>query len=131
MDGASDSSSFERPRRIEILTGVERRRRWTAAAKTQIVAESLVPGAVVAEVARRHDIRASQVQLWRRQAREGLLSAVPVTFAPVVVCEASALADPHPATLVEIEAGPIRIAVRSGADATLVEAIVRALRARP
>lgn len=131
MDVTSDSSSFERPRRIEILNGVERRRRWTVAMKAQIVAESLVPGAIVAEVARRHDIRASQIQLWRRQAREGQLSAPPVAFTPVVVSEAPALAEGDSATLVEIEAGPIRIAVRAGADVTFVEAIVRALKARP
>jgi transposase len=130
MDVTGDSSSFERPRRIEFLNGVERRRPWTVAMKAQIVGESLVPGAIVAEVARRHDIRASQIQLWRLQALEGQLSSPPVAFAPVIVSEASALAEPHPATLVEIEAGPIRIAVRTGADATLVEAIVRALRAR-
>ncbi|MGH6951634.1 MAG: IS66-like element accessory protein TnpA [Vitreimonas sp.] len=88
MDASSDASSFERPRRIEILTGVERRRRWSAEAKARIVAESLAPGAVVAEIARRHDIRASQIQLWRKQARDGgalALMAEERAFAPVIV----------------------------------------------
>lgn len=54
MDVLSDASSLT-PRRMEIITGVERRRRWTAEVKAAIVAETFAPGATVAEVARRHD----------------------------------------------------------------------------
>ncbi len=60
-------------RRIEVFTGASRRRRWGAEEKARIVAESFAPGAVVAEVARRHDARAQQVHGWRRDAREGRL----------------------------------------------------------
>ncbi len=70
----------------EIIT-VERRRRWSLADKRQIVAETLVAGASVSAVARRHGMHAGQLFTWRRQAREGLLDD-PVTaggFAPVVV----------------------------------------------
>lgn len=37
----------------EILTGLERRRRWTAAEKLSMVAEAREPGAAVSLVARR------------------------------------------------------------------------------
>ena len=43
-----------RLRRIELITGAERRRKWSAEEKSEIVAESLAEGAVVSEVARRH-----------------------------------------------------------------------------
>jgi transposase len=56
-----------------ILTGAERRRRWSAGEKARLVEESLAPGSTVAEVARRHDIHANLLHLWRRQAREGVL----------------------------------------------------------
>src|SRR5512145_2939504 len=82
-------------RRIEVITdGGARRRRWSDQEKASIVAESFAPGAVVAEVARRHDARAQQVHGWRRDAREGrlvlpaeqrpqeLVSFAPVTIAP-------------------------------------------------
>jgi transposase-like protein len=42
MDVVNDGSSVERPRRIEILSGAERRRRWSDEAKARIVAESVV-----------------------------------------------------------------------------------------
>jgi hypothetical protein len=41
---------------MEIITGVERRRRWSAAEKLRIVAETEQPGAGIAETARRHEI---------------------------------------------------------------------------
>jgi transposase len=54
---------------VTVLSGPERRRRWTAAEKRRIVDESVAGTASVAEVARRHDIHPNQLHLWRRQAR--------------------------------------------------------------
>jgi transposase len=51
------------------VLGVERRRRWSKAEKARIVEETLIPGAVVSEVARRHDVAQSLLFTWRRQAR--------------------------------------------------------------
>ena len=73
MDVVNDGSSVERPRRIEILSGAERRRRWSDEAKARIVAESVVHGAIVSQVARRHDVLPSQIYAWRKAAREGSL----------------------------------------------------------
>jgi transposase len=61
MDVANDGSSVDRPRRIEVLTGPERRRHWPDEAKARIVGESMVPGAMVSQVARRHDVLPSQI----------------------------------------------------------------------
>jgi transposase len=61
-------------RRVEVLTGPGRRRRWSADEKAQIVAETLVPGARVAEVARRWQICSQQVFGWRRAMRQDVLS---------------------------------------------------------
>jgi transposase len=38
--------------RVEVITGRERRRRWTEDQKRAIVAESFAPGAMVSDVAR-------------------------------------------------------------------------------
>jgi transposase len=38
------------------VLGIERRRRWSAASKARLVEETLLPGAVVSEVARRHGV---------------------------------------------------------------------------
>jgi transposase-like protein len=55
--------------RVEVLDGVERRRRWSHDDKLRIVEETLALGAKVTEVARRNGIAASVVFTWRRQAR--------------------------------------------------------------
>jgi transposase-like protein len=55
--------------RVEVLGGLQRRRRWSHDDKVRIVEETLAPGAKVTEVARRNGIAASVVFTWRRQAR--------------------------------------------------------------
>ncbi|WP_375160231.1 transposase [Bradyrhizobium sp. RDT46] len=50
---------------VRVLSGPERRRRWTTAEKLRIAEEGLALGANVVEVARRHDVRRSLVTAWR------------------------------------------------------------------
>ncbi len=61
--------------RVEIITAIQRRRRWTAAQKMRIVEETFEPGATVSEVARRHEVAPSQLFTWRRLAAQGALTA--------------------------------------------------------
>jgi len=71
---------------MEILTGVERRRRWRLEDKLRIVAEAEQPGARFAEVARRHEVSRGQLWAWRDQVRRGVLVAEPApVFVPVQV----------------------------------------------
>jgi transposase len=60
---------------MEIITGVERRRRWLPEDKLRIVAEAEQPGACFAEVARRHDVSRALLWSWRRQIRESTQQA--------------------------------------------------------
>jgi transposase len=70
---------------VKVL-GVERRRRWGLGEKARIVEETMAPGAVVCEVARRHGVSQSLVFSWRRQARaEGLAEARGSTLLPVEI----------------------------------------------
>ena len=62
--------------RIEVITSVQRRRRWSAEEKARIVQETYVPGLSVSLVARQHGIAPNQVFTWRRLYAEGALSAV-------------------------------------------------------
>lgn len=62
--------------RIEIITGTERRRRWTAAEKLAIVEETLLPGESVSAVAGRHGVAANLLYRWRRLMTEGGAVAV-------------------------------------------------------
>ncbi|KAB2661112.1 transposase [Brucella tritici] len=52
--------------RMEIISGIERRRRWSKAAKLEILAEAAQPGVRIGDVARRHDIYPAQIRLWRK-----------------------------------------------------------------
>jgi transposase len=52
------------------------RQAWSKEEKCLIVAETLVPGASVSEIARRHNMNANMLFNWRREARQGRLPAV-------------------------------------------------------
>jgi transposase len=69
---------------LEIITSVERRRRWPRAEKERLVALSLEPGACASEIARSAGLHVSQLFRWRKQLCERLLP-VPPSFLPVTV----------------------------------------------
>jgi transposase len=95
--------------RVEVLDGVERRRRWSREDKARIIDETLAPGAKVSEVARRHGISASLVFTWRRQSRANHVPAsVASRFAAVRISEAP------PETAVSTSEPPRAAGGRSG-----------------
>src|SRR5262252_1713764 len=73
---AATSVSMSNPAdRVEIITSVQRRRRWTVAEKVRIVEETFEPGMTVSLVARRHGVAPNQLFTWRRLVVEGALTA--------------------------------------------------------
>lgn len=82
---------------MEIITGLERRRRWRDEDKLRIVAEAEAPGAIFALVARRHDISRGQLWKWRGLVRRGELVPVSMVpeFIPVRVTGNAALSMPR------------------------------------
>jgi transposase len=121
---------------VEIITGRERRRRWSVQDKLRVVADTQEPGARVCDVAARHSVCQSLVFTWRRQARDGVLVEPEMpAFMPVQMLEAPGpvtTISPHreqhsaPAAepirsqvgLIEIELGNGR-QVRVGSDVNL------------
>jgi transposase len=74
---------------LEIITGRERRRRWSTAEKLRIVEESTERGAVMRAVAARNGVCESLLYAWRRQMRDGTLhESGTAAFVPVQVFEA-------------------------------------------
>ena len=55
----------------EIISRVERRRRWSSEQKVKILSEALEPGATVSAVADRNGVSRSQVYAWKRLAERG------------------------------------------------------------
>lgn len=101
-------------RRLEMITGTGRRRRWSEDDKARIVEETLAPGAVVSQVARRHGLTPQQAFTWRREARQRAKESGAVSFVPVVM---TARADPKigpGATIIEIVIGTARVRVLPG-----------------
>jgi transposase len=109
--------------RVEVITSVQRRRRWSASEKRQLVAASLEPGASVSAVARDAGIHASQLYGWRRQLR----AEPPTSFAPVRIAPdvPAGLVDPG---TIEIEfASGARMRIAGAADPATLRAAVAAL----
>lgn len=61
---------------IEVISGSQRRRRWSAAEKAQVVQETMQPGMSVSYIARKYDISASLIFTWRRRMKEGGIKAI-------------------------------------------------------
>jgi transposase len=72
----SMTNHFHKTEAVEIITSVQRRRRWSSREKLAIVEEAEVPGISVSAVARKHGVSPSMVFTWRRLAREGKLTAI-------------------------------------------------------
>ena len=127
-------------RRVEVLMGPARRRRWSADEKARIVAETLVPGARVSAVARRWQICSQQVFGWRRAMRQDMASVprerpTPETpgFVPIV-SEALPAATVQRASSagagIEVKLAGAVVRVSSGMDdAAQLTAVLRAVRA--
>jgi len=130
-------------RRVEVLTGPGRRRRWSAESKAQVVAESLAPGARPSEVARRWQICPQQVFAWRREARAGLLALpaqggvvvppapdfVPLLAEPALPPAApAAVPVPVSSPAIEVDVAGAVVRVLPGMDAALLTSVLRAVR---
>jgi transposase len=75
-DAPKTDGTSSRNRRIEVIAGPERRRRWTAEQKREIAAESLQPGVSPIMVARRYGISSGLLYTWRQQLLCGAFGAV-------------------------------------------------------
>src|SRR3954470_2697658 len=87
---STNADSF---RRLEVITGVGRRRRWSLEEKARIVAESLDPATTSSAVTRRYGLHASQLFVWRQQLQRSAPSIAAVSgpgFVPVLLAEDSA-----------------------------------------
>lgn len=108
---------------VEVITSVQRRRRWPRAEKERIVGAALAPGAIASEVARAAGIHTSQLFRWRQQLC-GPAPSASAGFSPVAIVAEAATA---PSTI-EIElAGGTRIRITGSADPAIVSALIAAL----
>jgi len=136
MDGYLDGSTDGFSGRIDVIEGRGRRLR-SEEERARIAAESMMPGAKVADIARRHGVTRWQVYDWRRKLGTGKL-AVPASamseapFAALVVETA-----PPPATApvrksggrIELVVEGIIIRIGADVDEARLSGVIRAVRA--
>jgi transposase len=106
---------------VEVITSVQRRRRWSSEEKRRIVAAPIEPGAVASEVARAAGIHVSQLFRWRQQLC-GPACETPA-FSPVAV-----VPDAAASSMIEVEfADGARMRIAGAADPATVSAIIKTL----
>jgi transposase len=118
---------------VEVITSVERRRRWSRAEKERIVAAAMEPGAVASEVARGAGIHTSQLFRWRQQLCKR--APVPAAFNPVAIVSEATEPGSVSAPLPERAGGTIEIEFATGGrmritgpvDASTVSALMKVL----
>jgi transposase len=129
--------------RLEVITGTGRRRRFSEDDKSRIIEETLVPGAVVSEVARRHGLSPQQLFGWRRQARRpgpASTGTEAPKFVPAVVEPQLRRATrrgerkrkrqaERVSGIIEVEIDGVTVRVGRGAEMKTVAAVLRALKA--
>lgn len=115
---------------MEVMVGPSGKRRWSDAYKGQVVAETLVPGVTVNEVAQRHDLRPNHLSSWRRLAKDGKLPVPDLAgaeFAPVVMEPFDSAPQDAARSPIEIVSGDIVIRLDATTSAARVSEIVQAL----
>jgi transposase len=123
---STNAGSF---RRVEVITGVGRRRRWTVEEKARIVAESLDPATTSSAVARRYGLHASQLFIWRQQIAASMAPKAP-EFVPVVLADDRTI--PAEATgRMEIALGPAVVRVGADVDAVALRRVLDVVRDLP
>lgn len=114
-------------RQITVMTGPERRRRWSDEERLQILAEAFAPGASVLAVARRHDISTARIYTWRNKLRQ---PPALTEFAQAVVDDGeqqNAHQAAMPVIIVDL-GGKGRVSISASAPVALVSAALKALR---
>jgi len=112
---------------MTLMTGAERRRRWSNDERRQILEAALAPGAIIAEVGRRWDVSTSLIYKWRR---EELVAAQGSGFARVMLEDKAGSPAPQADGTITVELGGAHVRICSGASTTLAAAVLKALKAR-
>ena len=120
-----DGHSF---RRVEVLTGTPRRRRWSDAEKAAIVAESVAPGAKSSDIALRYVLHRNQLYDWRRQFRSAAVADAGFVASDFVLVVAENQGGSATAAI-EIEIGGATLRVGAGVELGFLGKVLRLLKA--
>lgn len=118
---------------VELLAAPAAKRRWSDEAKGRMVAETLVPGVTVNEVARRHGVKANHLSSWRTLARQGKLVVPEVAGAEFAapVAMAQAVDTPVATASIDLLIGPVTVRLDTATPAARIAELIMALQACP
>ena len=131
-----DADSY---RRVELITGASKRRRWSDAEKARIVAESAETGVNISEVARRNGVSRGLLNVWRREARQAVREEV--AFVQLQIAESAPqarsaaerkgdeLAKVNAETRIDVVIGDATVRVPVDVDKRTLERVLAAVRA--
>lgn len=129
--GVHRESHMEAVGFVELLAAPSAKRRWSDEAKGRIVAETLVAGVTVNEVAHRHGLKANHLSSWRTLARQGKLIVPEVAGAEFSAPVAAAqLAEMPDITSIDLIIGPLTVRLDTATPAARVAELAMALQAR-
>jgi transposase len=130
-DGVCTGTSDGAMARVEVITGVERRRSWSDEQKRAIVAEGFAPGAIVSEVARRADVSPGQIYRWRQEMRAAVAGFAPLLIAAPESPTSNGADSRFCEPAIDVEfAGKVRVRIPASIPADLAAAVVKALSRR-
>ena len=115
---------------VELLAAPAAKRRWSDEAKGRMVAETLVPGVTVNEVARRHGVKANHLSSWRTLARQGKLVVPEIAGAEFTAAVATGQPVEMPVTTsIDLIIGSLTVRLDAATPAARVAELAMALRA--
>ncbi|WGR72834.1 MULTISPECIES: transposase [unclassified Bradyrhizobium] len=127
LDARQEDDSY---RRVEVITGERRRRRWTGEEKARIVAESFGEGANISEVARRNGVSRGLLTVWRRQVAAAVVGKAP-NFVPIQIdAESGSGTASEPERISRLQTKPLEIAAPPAKVCGVVEIEVNGARIR-
>lgn len=144
MSGSCAGASPEPFRRFEVITGGGRRRTFSTEDKLALVAQ-MTGCDNISDLARRHDLRPSQLFTWRRELRYAAEAARSTAQSPLAPMFVPAVIQPEPATqpalkkkrsrrtrpeaaAVELVIDGVAVRIARGADASVILAVIDALK---
>ena len=129
--GVHRERSMEAVGFVELLAAPAAKRRWSDEAKGRMVAETLVSGVTVTEVARRHGLKANHLSSWRTLARKGKLVVPEVAGAEFAAPVASPMEVQTVPTMASIDLiiGPVTVRLDATTPAARITELAMALRA--
>ena len=135
-DSASERATTHTSSRIEVVSRVSGRRRWTVEQKLAVLRDAFGPDGCVRTACERHDVGSGSIYTWRRQAMSGELTGVrklpEPAFAEVRIGEPPALPAPLMVTPlsgligIELPSG-IKVTVDAAVDVDVLSRVIGAL----